>query len=468
MIDLPFFDGHCVAVFGLGISGLAAARALVASGAEVWAWDDDETRRAAAEQEVPLVDLYAADWSRPASLVLSPGIPHSHPAPHPIAAKAKREGVEIIGDIELLARARPQAHYIGITGTNGKSTTTALIGHVMAGAGRQSETGGNLGRPAMAFEALGADGSYVLEMSSYQLELTRSITFDIAVLLNLSADHLDRHGGLDGYLAAKRRIFRHQGKRHTAVVGVDDSFCRDLCAGLSAAGEQIVVPISAVETARGGVYVADGMLTDDTEGQAAPVLDLRGLERLPGVHNWQNAAAAFAACKAARIAPPRITEGLQSFPGLPHRQELLGSLAGVRYVNDSKATNAEATARALACYRNIYWILGGQAKAGGLAGLESYYPRIAEAFLIGESENDFAAALAGRVKLQRCGDLATAVAAASVAARRSAAPEPVVLLSPACASFDQFANFEARGEAFRAAVRGLPGNGGTSGGEALQ
>ena len=458
MIDLFYFSGLPVAVLGLGRSGLAAARALKAAGAEVWAWDDNEDRRtAAAEEDIPLVDLLGCNWQELTSLVISPGIPHLHPEPHPVAALARRHNCEIIGDIELLGRAMRNAGYIGVTGTNGKSTTTALIGHVLESAGREVQVGGNLGPPALLLEPLDQGGFYVLEMSSYQLELTLSITFDVAVLLNISRDHLERHGGLDGYVAAKRLIFHRQTAPRTAVVGIDDEICQRVCRELSDAGEQIVVPISGLGRAEGGVFARDGVLYDDTEGREDPVIDLRELPSLPGSHNWQNAAAAFAASKAAGVEPPVIAACLRSYPGLPHRQELLALIDGVAYVNDSKATNADAAAKALACYDPIYWIAGGRAKSGDLSALEALFPRIAHAFLIGEAETDFAKALEGRVPATHCHDLATALDAARRQALADARPGAVVLLSPAAASFDQFADFEARGEAFRDLVAALPG-----------
>jgi UDP-N-acetylmuramoylalanine--D-glutamate ligase len=458
VIDLGFFQGLPVAVLGLGKSGLSAARALDAAGAEVWAWDDNEDKRAAARAEgVPLVDLYTCNWRELTSLILSPGIPHTYPEPHPVAALARKNGCEIIGDIELLARAQHNARYIGVTGTNGKSTATALIGHILALAGREVAVGGNLGTPALELDVLDTDGTYVLEMSSYQLELTVSITFDVAVLLNISPDHLDRHGGLDGYVKAKRLIFHRQTKPRTAVVGVDDDICRGIYDTLKAADEQIVLPVSAGTRCPGGVYVLDGVLHDDTDGQAVPAIDLRECPALPGAHNWQNAAAAYAACKTIGVAPPVITACLRSFPGLPHRQERVASIDGILYVNDSKATNVDAAGKALACYEAIYWIAGGRAKDGGLAGLEPFFPRIAHAFLIGEAEAAFADALADKVPVTRCGTLAKAVPAARERALAERKAGAVVLLSPACASFDQFTDFEARGDAFREAVAALPG-----------
>ncbi|MGF1629667.1 MAG: UDP-N-acetylmuramoyl-L-alanine--D-glutamate ligase [Kiloniellaceae bacterium] len=456
MIDLSFFAGLPVAVLGLGKSGLAAARALHASGAEVWAWDDSEDQRAAARAvEIPLVDLNRANWQEVTSLILSPGIPHSFPAPHSIVAEAKKHDVEIIGDIELLARAQRNARYLGITGTNGKSTTTALIGHILKLAARRVEVGGNLGTPALTLEALESDGIYVLEMSSYQLELTLSITFDVAVLLNITPDHLDRHGGLAGYVKAKRLIFHRQTKPRTAIVGVDDATCSAIYDALNEAGEQVVIGISGERAVRGGVYVQDGVLIDDSDGKRVAAIDLKEVASLPGSHNGQNAAAAYAACKAVGVDPAVICACLRSFPGLAHRQQIVAVIDGVPYINDSKATNADAAAKALACYDRILWIAGGRAKEAGLVGIEPFYGRIARAFLIGEAAEDFAKTLEGHVPVSLAGTIAQAVTAAAEAASRL--PGSVVLLSPACASFDQFPNFEKRGEAFVAAVKALPG-----------
>ncbi len=458
MIDLFYFSGLPVAVLGLGKSGLIAAEALKLSGAEVWAWDDDPARRqAAAEREIPIVELTGCDWRELTSLVISPGIPQRHPEPHPVAALAREHGCEIIGDIELLGRAQRNAEYLGVTGTNGKSSTTALIGHILETAGRQVQIGGNLGMPALALEPLDQGGLYVLEVSSYQLEITVSITYDVAVLLNITPDHIERHGGFEGYVAAKKLIFHRQTKPRTAVVGIDDETCRAIYEELKRADEQNVVAISSLDQVPGGVGVRDGVLIDDSDGQAVPALDLREVASLPGRHNWQNAAAAYAACKAVGVAPPVVAACMRSYPGLPHRQELVAVIDGVRYVNDSKATNADAAAKALACYEPIYWIAGGEAKEGGLAGLEGWLANVAEAFLIGEAEAAFAQHLDGKLPVTRCGTLQSAVEAARKAAAKAGRAGAVVLLSPACASFDQFANFEARGEAFRSLVEALPG-----------
>jgi len=458
MINVYPFADFPVAVFGLGRSGMATARALVKSDAEVWAWDDDEeARERARDEDIPLVDLYVCDWKELTTLVLSPGIPLHHPKPHRIVELARKAGCEVIGDMELLVRAQRDAAYIGITGTNGKSTTTALIGHVMQVSGRRVEVGGNLGIPVLDLAPLMMDGTYVLEMSSFQLELTKSITFDVAVLLNLSADHLDRYAGMDDYIAAKKLIFHRQTKPRTAVVGVDDPLSRAVYDELKAADEQAVIGISGSERVHGGIYVTDGQLYDDTEGKETPVMDLNGIATLPGSHNWQNAAAAYAAVKAAAVQPPVAMACINSYPGLAHRQEPVAMVDGIAYVNDSKATNGDAAARALACYGVIYWIAGGRPKQGGLKPTTPYLMNVRHAFLIGEAALEFSQFLDGKVPFTLAGDLNTALPAARKLARKEKLDGAVVLLSPACASYDQFDSFEHRGDAFRAMVERLPG-----------
>lgn len=459
MIDLSTYRGQTIAVMGLGASGLVAARALQRGGAIVRAWDDQESSRAAAADDgIPLSDLSSDAWDDVDALVLSPGIPHTYPTPHPVAARAKDHGCAIIGDIELLAKAQPDARYVGITGTNGKSTTTALIGHILQQAGRTIDIGGNLGMPALDLAPMGKDGLYVLEMSSYQLELTSPIPFDIAVLLNVTADHLDRHGGMKGYVAAKRRIFDGQQARHAAVVGIDDEKCRSIADALREDATRRVIPISGDHRVSGGVYAIDRFLYDDLDGQNVPVLSLDEAPAMPGTHNAQNASAAYAVARILDIDPSLIAEAIRSYPGLAHRQQLVAEIDGVRYVNDSKATNAEAAARALSSYDHVYWIAGGLAKEGGLDAAASCFPRIRHAFLIGEAAEKFGRALDGQVTATQCGDLKTAVRAAHASAHRDGNPGAVVLLSPACASFDQFPNFEERGDSFCRAVAALPGS----------
>ena len=457
MIAVPGFKDRKVAVLGLARSGCAAVAALKAGGAEVLAWDDSEKTRAALADEIAFSDPAQIDWRQVAALMLSPGIPHSFPKPHPAATSARAAGVPIIGDIELLGRAQPETRYIGVTGTNGKSTTTALIGHILATAGKTVEIGGNLGPPALGLKPLGGEGTYILEMSSFQLELVTTLVFDIAVLLNITPDHLDRHGDMDGYIAAKKRIFARQADGCAAIIGVDDAICRDIAETLSRDSAARVVPISVLEPVAGGVYVADGWLIDALDDVSKRVFDLAGAPRLPGSHNAQNAAAAYAVARQAGLMPEEAIAGIRTFPGLAHRQELVDTIDGVRYINDSKATNADATEKALACYEAIYWIAGGLPKAGGITSLAPYFARLRHAFLIGNATGEFAATLEGKVAYTSCGDLATAVATASDRARGEHASGAVVLLSPACASYDQFPNFEVRGDTFRSLVAGLPG-----------
>ncbi|WP_374441571.1 UDP-N-acetylmuramoyl-L-alanine--D-glutamate ligase [Stella sp.] len=451
MIPVREYAGRRVLVLGLARSGLAAARALIAGGAEVGVWDDGPAGRAAAAAAgLALADPAAEDWSRVAALVMSPGVPLTHPAPHPAVLAARAAGVPVTGDIQLFRRACPEARICAVTGTNGKSTTTALIGHILTSAGVPAATGGNLGTAAFDLPRLGPDGVYVLELSSFQLDLVDGATFEVAVLLNVAPDHLDRHGTMANYVAAKQRIFAGQDGRRTAVVGIDDAVAAAIADGPLAAG---VVRISGADAAGADVRVADGVLTD-AEG---PVLDLARAATLPGSHNAQNAAAAFAAARALGLDRAAVARAIPHYPGLPHRQELVAVIDGVPYVNDSKATNADAAARALACYDAVYWIAGGVPKAGGIAALAPLFGRIAHAFLIGEAAPDFARTLAGRVPHTVAGDLAQALRLAQERAASERRMGAVVLLSPACASFDQFRDFEDRGNRFRSLVSALPG-----------
>lgn len=461
MIPVRGFEGKTVAVFGLARTGLAAARALVAGGAQVALWDERPEGRAAAEAEgLPVVDLTTADWTAFAALMLSPGVPLTHPAPHWTVEKAQAHGVEILGDIELFARTvnaapehkRPKV--VAITGTNGKSTTTALIGHICAQAGRDTRIGGNIGRGVLDLDDMHGGAVYVLELSSYQLDLTSSLHPDVSVMLNISPDHLERHGGMEGYVAAKRRILLNQGKGDTAVIGVDDPWGQRICTEITAANRRTIVPISASKAMGRGVYALQGLLYDATGERATEVADLLRARSLPGRHNWQNAAAAYAAVRGLGISAEEAAEGLMSFPGLAHRMETVGQIGRVRFINDSKATNADAARQAMSSYPKFYWIAGGQPKAGGIDSLTDLFPRIEKAYLIGEASEAFAGVLEGRAAVDLCGDIATATARAYADAAAKG-QEAVVLLSPACASFDQFADFEARGDAFREAVQAL-------------
>ncbi|MDO8912232.1 MAG: UDP-N-acetylmuramoyl-L-alanine--D-glutamate ligase [Phenylobacterium sp.] len=461
MIPVRGFEGRTVAVFGLARTGLAAARALVAGGAQVALWDERPEGLAAAQaQGLPLVDLTTADWTQFAALMLSPGVPLTHPEPHWTVTKAKEFGVEIVGDMELFARAvnaapehkRPKI--VAITGTNGKSTTTALIGHICASAGRDTRVGGNIGVGVLDLEDMHGGAVYVLEMSSYQLDLTTSLKPDVAILLNVSPDHLERHGGMEGYVAAKRRILLNQGKGDTAVIGVDDPWGQRICTEITAANRRTIVPISASKAMGRGVYALQGLLYDATGERAVEVVDLLRARSLPGRHNWQNAAAAYSAARGLGISAEDAAEGLMSFPGLAHRMETVGQLGRVRFVNDSKATNTDAARQAMSSYPKFYWIAGGQPKTGGIDALADLFPKIEKAYLIGEASEAFEETLKGKAQTVACGTMEVAVAKAYADAAAKG-QDAVVLLSPACASFDQFADFEARGEAFRAAVQGL-------------
>jgi UDP-N-acetylmuramoylalanine--D-glutamate ligase len=461
VIPVRGFEGKRVAVFGLGRTGLTAARALRAGGAEVVLWDEKQASRdAAAAEGFTVEDLERADWSGFAALMLSPGVPLTHPEPHWTVKKAREAGVEIVGDIELFARTvnaapehkRPKV--VVITGTNGKSTTTALIGHICKEAGKDARIGGNIGIGVLGLDDMHGGAVYVLEVSSYQLDLTSSLKPDVAVLLNISPDHLDRHGGMDGYVAAKRRVLLNQGKGDTAVIGVDDPWCQQICTEITAANRRTIVPISSGRAIGRGVYALQGVLYDGSSERVVEVCDLLRARSLPGRHNWQNAAAAYAATRALGIPPADVADALLSFPGLVHRMEKVGVIDGVSFINDSKATNADAARQAMSSYPRFFWIAGGVPKAGGIDSLTDLFPRIAKAYLIGEAAQAFAETLDGMAPHEITGDLATATARAFADARAEGG-EQIVLLSPACASFDQFPDFEVRGDAFRAAVQGL-------------
>lgn len=451
MIPVREHAGRRVLVLGLARSGLAAARALAAGGSDVAVWDDrPANREAAAAAGFAVADPADEDWSQVAALVMSPGVPLTHPAPHPAVLAARAAGVPVTGDIQLLRRACPEARICAVTGTNGKSTTTALIGHILKSAGVPVAVGGNLGIAALDLPPLGREGVYVLELSSFQLDLVEGALFDVAVLLNIAPDHLDRHGTMANYIAAKQRIFAGQDGRHTAIVGIDDAVAAAIAETPRTAR---LVRISGADAAGADIRVAGGVLTD-ADG---PVLDLAQAATLPGTHNAQNAAAAFAAARALGLDRGKIAASLPRYPGLAHRQELVAVIDGVPYVNDSKATNADAAARALACYDAVYWIAGGVPKAGGIATLAPQFGRVAHAFLIGEAAADFARTLAGRVPHTMAGDLGNALRLAQERAAAERRMGAVVLLSPACASFDQFRDFEDRGDRFRALVSALPG-----------
>lgn len=453
MTPVTTFAGQKVALFGLGGSGLATARALIAGGAEILAWDDGAEGVARAQGEgIPTADLREADWSGFAALVLAPGVPLTHPEPHWSVRLAVTAGVEIIGDIELFCRERraiaPGAPFVAITGTNGKSTTTALIAHVLAQAGRDVQMGGNIGTAILSLAPPDASRVHVIEMSSFQIDLTPSLDPSVGVLMNITPDHLDRHGTMEQYAAIKERLI--QGA-DLAVVGIDDAPSRAIA---DRRAERLVrVHVGAGAVQGDGLCASDGIIRD-ASGEA--LADVNGIGSLRGAHNWQNAAVAVAVAQALGVSADEIRAGLASFPGLPHRMEEVGRRGHVLFVNDSKATNADSTEKALTAFRDIHWILGGKAKDGGIFPLVPYFERVAHAYLIGAASDAFAATLEGAVPYTRCGTLDVAVEKAAQNAAASGAPEPVVLLSPACASYDQFRNFEIRGNRFRELVQALP------------
>ena len=461
MIPVTTFAGEKVAVFGLGGSGLASAKALIAGGADVLAYDDDAQSVATAKAAgIAIADLHRVDWSNFAALVLAPGVPLTHPAPHWTVQLAQKSGVEVIGDIELFCRERrriaPDAPFVAITGTNGKSTTTALVAHLAASAGMDAQLGGNIGTAILSLEPPAAGRVHVIECSSYQIDLAPSLDPSVGILINLSEDHLDRHGTMEHYAEVKERLVRGVPKQGTAIVGVDDEWCLKIADRLERAGKP-VVRISVRHAPANGIYVEQQRIMHAADGKASPIAEIGGIGALRGLHNAQNAACAAAAALALGLSPAAIQTGLRSFPGLAHRMEEVGRRGAVLFVNDSKATNANSTAQALACFGDIFWIAGGKSKTGGIESMRPFFPRIRKAYLIGDAANEFAATLGADVPHEIAGTLDNALAAAARDAEKSMAAEPVVLLSPACASFDQYRNFEIRGDAFRALVRALPG-----------
>ncbi|MEP7029816.1 MAG: UDP-N-acetylmuramoyl-L-alanine--D-glutamate ligase, partial [Pseudolabrys sp.] len=450
MIPITVFAGQQVAVFGLGKSGLISAGALIKGGADVVVFDDDEKKLADAKSAgLKTQDLREADWSKIAALVLAPGVPLTHPTPHWTVALAHKAGVEVIGDIELfcLERALSGAAcpLIAITGTNGKSTTTALITHLVNSAGRDAQMGGNIGVPVLALEPFASKRVYVLEVSSYQVDLAPSLKPSVGILLNVSEDHLDRHGTMENYAALKALVPASVEPNGTAVVGVDDRYTRDAANRIERAGKKLV-RVSVLAPLRDGYYADGSSIMRSAAGKAYAVAQLAGIGSLRGAHNAQNAACAIAACVALGIDLATIQKGLTTFPGLAHRMQQVGGKGKVRFVNDSKATNADSAAKALSSFADIFWIAGGKPKSGGIESLAEYFPRIRKAYLIGEAAAEFAKTLEGKVPTEISGTLAAAVEAAARDAEASGVKEPVVLLSPACASFDQYRNFEIRGK----------------------
>jgi UDP-N-acetylmuramoylalanine--D-glutamate ligase len=459
MIPVTSFAGKTVAVFGLGGSGLASCHALKAGGAEVIAADDGADNLAkAAQAGFITADLRKVSWQNFAALILTPGAPLTHPAPHWSVLMAREAGVEVIGDIELFCRERrrhaPDAPFVAITGTNGKSTTTALIAHLMKVAGYDTQMGGNIGTAILSLEPPRMGRVHVIEMSSYQIDLTPSLDPSVGILINISEDHIDRHGTLEHYAAVKERLVA--GVQGTAIVGVDDIWCRNAADRIERAGRR-VVRISVKNPLADGIYVERETIVRSSGGAREEIARIGGIGSLRGLHNAQNAACASACALALGVGKDILQNGLRSFPGLAHRMEQVGRRGNVLFVNDSKGTNADAAAHALSSFPDIFWIAGGKPKAGGITGLAEYFPRIRKAYLIGEAAPEFAGTLGERVPHEMSGTLEVAVASAARDAEASGLHDPVVLLSPACASFDQYRNFEIRGAKFRDLVNALPG-----------
>ena len=461
MIPVTSFAGKTVAVFGLGGSGLASCHALRAGGAEVIAGDDGADRLAdAAAAGFITADLRSVSWANFSALVLAPGVPLTHPAPHWSVLKARDAGVEVIGDIELFCRERrrhaPDAPFVAITGTNGKSTTTALIAHLMQVAGYDTQMGGNIGTAILSLQPPRMGRVHVIEMSSYQIDLTPSLDPTVGILINISEDHIDRHGTLENYAAVKERLVAGVKPEGAAIVGVDDGFSRATADRLDQAGKR-VVRISVKNPLADGIYVEHETIIRATGGARSEIARIGGIGSLRGLHNAQNAACAAACALALGVREEVLQQGLRSFPGLAHRMEQVGRRGDVLFVNDSKGTNADAAAHALSSFADIFWIAGGKPKAGGITGLSEYFPRIRKAYLIGEAAAEFAGTLGDRVPHEMSGTLEVAVSQAAADAEASGLKDAVVLLSPACASFDQYRNFELRGARFRDLVQALPG-----------
>jgi len=464
MIASRAFANRTVAVFGLARTGLGAVRALVAGGTQVIAWDDSSTARDLGGQEgAQLMPWREWPWENITALLLSPGVPLTHPAPHGVVEHANRAKVPVIGDVELFAREiRPQADQpgkapvIAITGTNGKSTTTALVGHILNQCGFNAQIGGNIGKSVLELSTPSAKTIYVLEMSSFQIDLSPGLKPDVAVLSNLSPDHIDRHGTMENYAAIKARLIKQTAKDGQVVIGVDDSYASAIFTQASASGGAQAYPVSVGKILGRGVFVVDGILYDAMGVNAVKVMDMASATHLPGAHNWQNAALAYGAVRRFVTDTKAIAAAIAGFPGLAHRMEDVGHIGKTIFINDSKATNADATARALAVYPDIFWIAGGKPKDGGIENLAGFFPRIRKAYLIGEAAPQFARTLDGKAPYEMSGVLEKAVASASADAAASSVSAPVVLLSPACASYDQFKDFEQRGDVFRTLVAKLP------------
>jgi UDP-N-acetylmuramoylalanine--D-glutamate ligase len=438
--------GKTYVVLGLARSGLSAVKWLLGQGAFVIAADDNPEKVAEAEALGAKAFSSTIQWNQVAALVQSPGVPLWLPTPHPITAQARSNQIPIIGDGDIFRLAHPESRFVGITGTNGKSTSTALIGHILKTCGVDCQVGGNIGIPMLDMPHA---ETYVLELSSYQLELSVGLDLHVVGWLNISPDHLDRHGSLEKYVEAKKRLFHTNQVKQTAVIGVDDEWSESVWREISTI--QSAIPVSMNRPLDDGICLKDGWLMDGSER----VLNVTLLPTLKGTHNFQNAAIAYAVCRALGLKMVDIVNAMTTFPGLAHRQEWVRTVNGISFVNDSKGTNADATAKALATYDKIYWIAGGKAKSDGIDSLSSYFPKIVHTFLIGEAQDQFAQTLEGKVPYTKSGTMEQAVMDSCRLAKSNALSDSIILLSPACASFDQFQDFEHRGKVFCQLVQSL-------------
>lgn len=446
-----------IAIFGLGLSGVASIQYALANNATVFAWDDKNhsIKSQISDNNFHFLPPSEYDWGNIDYLILSPGVPLTHPKPADIVVMAQKHDVPIICDIEVLYNDNKDCSYIAITGTNGKSTTTALIGHILQDNNVESKVGGNIGVAALQMPALSTDGAYVIEMSSYQLDLIDNFAPTVSVLLNITPDHIDRHGDLNGYITAKKNIYNNQGLNDYAVISIDNLYTKEIYGELKAAGQiGKVIPISTNEVTSNGISIIDGVLHDNLSESSSQV-KLGELKKLTGKHNAENIAAAIAAILATgKVSLAEIINSVKSFAGLAHRMQHICDKGNIAFVNDSKATNAEAAEKSLGSFKNIYWIAGGVAKEGGITPLAPLLPNVKEVFLIGRSQDEFAEFLDGKVPYKKCNTLDKATEAAYAAASQDTG-KSVILLAPACASFDQWKNFEKRGEAFCEVVGSL-------------
>ncbi len=439
MITCNLFKNKKLYIVGLGRTGIGAADSMLASEAILYAWDDNKVTQENFSKSYPNIALVSPqhmDWENLDYIILSPGIPTLIDKEHEVVKYAKRYNVEIISDIDILYQACPEARYIAITGTNGKSTTTALIGHILTQNKVSCEVGGNIGISVLDLKPLSKGGIYVIETSSQQLSLIKFAKFNIALLLNITPDHIDYHGNMENYISAKTNIFRHQQEFDKAIISIDNHETRKIAGKIHNS-----VKISTHEES--DIHIHERVLYDELNKVS---FDLTDYKYLPGKHNEENIAFAYSACIFAGLKPEQIISSIKTFEGLAHRIELFAEKDGIKFINDSKATNADSTKMALQCFDNIYWIIGGIAKEGGIQDLQKYFPRISHAFIIGEAEVEFANILARNKVPYTCSKtLENAVKQIKALNLKSG----VVLLSPACASWDQFKSYIHRGEQFK-------------------